>query len=233
MLKKLVGRYSFAELKPRVGDKIHLDLQNPRVRLMGQLVGFITGKSLLVAPQGSGLPTETLKEGSQVSVRMMSGNYISGFQTKVLRRFDRYLGFSVLEYPQTIEVRRIRTHTRVPVSLVGSIDEANEGQGTVEITWPLTVFCTDLSITGVALEAVSSLGKQGDRYYLTLRVDVAGVEQVLLLTMELRTVQPFGSVYQHGFQFIDLDEETHLLLVAYVYQQFLIEAGLMERKDER
>ena len=52
------------------------------------------------------------------------------------------------------------------------------------------------------------------------------------MPIELRNVHSTsvesGSVYNHGFKFFDLDEDTRLIVAAFVYQQFLIETGNLD-----
>ncbi len=55
---------------------------------------------------------------------------------------------------------------------------------------------------------------------------------MILTPVELRNLHrgsEAGSVViNHGFKFIDLDEDSRLILIAFTYQQFLVETGNLE-----
>ena len=96
----------------------------------------------------------------------------------------------------------------------------------------MNAYCSNISMKGACIDAPVALGKQGDKLFITTRFTVAGIDQVVLTPALIRNVQPQeGSVtpvVTHGLEFLDIDDDTHLILAGFVYQQFLIETGNLE-----
>ncbi|MDI3325490.1 flagellar brake protein [Pontibacterium granulatum] len=229
-LKKLPENPGLAELKPQVGEKIQLELRSPVGRISSKLLGYKEGVSLMVSASASGR-VPLVKEGQRLTARMITGNYIAAFSSRILKIQNTPFTYWHLEYPQQLEVRRIRKHTRVPVNLKVSLDEYEEGSSVVGV-WPCSGFCTDISLVGACVEVSSPLGNVGDRIFVTMRVSVAGIDQVVLAPIVIRNVHQIESepvnVYRHGVEFLELDEDTRLILASFVYQQFLIETGSID-----
>lgn len=227
-LEQLKNIRTLAELNPRIGEKVQVETRTPRARYSLQLLGYRENGSLMIsAPRNS----KAINEGALVNVRLMSGNFICGFSAKVLKINTSPFPYWHLEYPKDTEVRRIRSHTRVPVNLMVSMDEYEPGSG-LERDWPAQVFCSDISLKGAKVQSQSALGKVGDKLFFTSRFKVAGVDQVVLLPAEIRSMatadEGINKVLNHGLEFLEMDEETHLILTGFVYQQFLMETGHLE-----
>lgn len=227
-LEHLKSVKTLAELNPKIGEKVQIETRTPRGRYSVQLLGYRENVSMMVSAPRS---NNSINVGARVTVRLMSGNYICAFSAKVLKIQTSPFTYWHLEYPTDTEVRRIRSHTRVPVNLMVSIDEFEMGKG-LRLDWPVNAYCTDISIQGARIDAPVNLGKQGDKLFVTTRFQVAGVDQVVLTPAVIRSIQttPDGlnKVVSHGIEFLDLDDETHLILTGFVYQQFLIETGNLE-----
>ena len=62
------------------------------------------------------------------------------------------------------------------------------------------------------------------------------MEHVLLAPVEMRNIHNFGEdiglMYNQGMKFLDLDEDTRLIIAAFVYQQFLVETGNLDRTGQ-
>lgn len=227
-LEQLQSVRTLSELNPRIGEKVQIETRTPRGRYSVQLLGYRENGSMMVtAPRKS----VAINEGARVTVRLMSGNYICAFSARVLKIQTSPFAYWHLEYPTDTEVRRIRSHTRVPVNLMVSVDEFEPGKG-LRLDWPVNAYCKDISLKGACLEAPVTLGKQGEKLFVTTRFKVAGVDQVVLLSAQIRSVQQteggITKVVSHGIEFIDQDEESNLILAGFVYQQFLIETGHLE-----
>jgi len=227
-LEQIKNLRTLAELNPRIGEKVQIETRSPRGKFSVQLLGYREGSSIIVsAPKKSG----AVNEGARITVRLMSGNFICAFSAKVLKIQTIPYPHWHLEYPNETEVRRIRSYTRVPVNLVVSVDEYEVGTGLLH-DWPLTAMCKDISLKGACVNTSVALGKSGDKLFVTTRFKVAGVDQVVLTPAVIRSVsaseEGITKVVTHGLEFMELDEETHLMLAGFVYQQFLIETGHME-----
>ncbi|WP_286238014.1 flagellar brake protein [Neptuniibacter halophilus] len=227
-LEQLKTVRTLAELNPRIGEKVQIETRSPRGRYSVQLLGYRENGSMMVtAPRMNG----AINEGARVTVRLMSGNFICAFSARILKIQTAPFAYWHLEYPEDTEVRRIRSHTRVPVNLLVSVDEFETGKG-LRLDWPVNAYCSDISLKGACIDAPATLGKQGDKLFVTTRFKVAGVDQVVLAPALIRSVQPteggITKVVRHGVEFLELDDETHLILAGFVYQQFLIETGHLE-----
>ncbi|WP_415895956.1 flagellar brake protein [Neptuniibacter sp. PT34_22] len=227
-LAQLKSVRTLAELNPKVGEKVQIETRTPRGRYSVQLLGYRENGSMMVsAPRTS----NSINVGSRVTVRLMSGNFICAFSAKLLKIQTSPFAYWHLEYPTDTEVRRIRSHTRVPVNLMVSIDEFELGKG-LRLDWPINAYCKDISIKGACIDAPVTLGKKGDKLFVTTRFQVAGADQVVLTPVVIRSVQAaedgLTKVVSHGVEFEEMDDDTHLILAAFVYQQFLIETGNLE-----
>ncbi|MFW1677196.1 flagellar brake protein [Pontibacter sp. JAM-7] len=219
---------TLAELDPRPGARVQIETRSPSGRYQTTLIGMRESASLIVAAPRSGL---AINEGARLTARLMSGNFIAAFSSRLLKIAAQPYGYWHLEYPQQVEVRRLRRHTRVPVNLVISVDPYEE-QTTPQMHWPVTGYCNDLSVKGASVSTPTALGKVNDRLLLTFRLRVSDIDQVILIAAQIRNLQPqsgsVSSVVQHGLEFVDLDEDTRLMLTAFVYQQFLLETGHLD-----
>ncbi|MCV6589357.1 MAG: flagellar brake protein [Marinobacterium sp.] len=212
-------------LKPPIGTRLQLECPGSKERLSSQLLGYMEGSSVMVAtPQRAGKPLP-LKAGIQVTVRMITGTSICGFSTRLLCCYDSPAAHWHLAWPDELTHKRIRQHTRVPVNLVASVDEFIEGSLDCSSGWPRNLLCQNLSQSGANLLSKQPLGRPDDRLYLTLRLQVAGFDQVVMVPGIIRNVSPRTADYQYGVEFFDLDEDARLVLAGFVYQQCLLETG--------
>jgi len=220
-------KMTLASLKPPVGTRIQLECPGISGRLSSKLLGFQEGGSLMVAcPQHAG-KSVSLADGTQITVRLINGTSICGFSVKLLCSYEAPFAHWHLEYPEDVTHRRIRQQTRVPVNLIVSVDEFEEGTLDGSSQWPRNLLCNNISLTGASLLSKQPLGKVGDRLYLTLRVTVAAQDQVVLVPAVIRNLPAGGEGkdFQYGIEFFDLGEDARLVLAGFVYQQCLLETG--------
>jgi len=230
-LENFKAPLGLVDLKPAPGERLSIETRAPKARYSASLIGVLDGQSVLITPPKAGQRTALLNEGSQLTVRLMAGNRICAFNSKLVKVQHSPYGYWHLEYPEAVEIRRIRKHTRVPVQLFVSVDSYDD-HGGHHAELPCSALCTDISLEGACVEAKQKLGEVGDRLYLTLRINVAGIDQVMLAPVELRNVQPAeggaAKVVSHGIEFLELEEDSRLVLAGFVYQQFLHETGNLE-----
>lgn len=224
-------RLSFAQIAPPCGERIRLEVRSPHQRLGVQLIGFREPQSLLVsAPRASAV---VMHEGTRFTARMMSGNDLCSFETRLLQVQTRPYPYWHLEYPDSVEVRRIRAHARVPVVLSVRVEPddpmligADEAQAAI---------CRDISLQGAQLHSRQPLADVGERLFVTARVGVAGIDHLLLLPALVRNRQQIEngamSVFSHGVEFVELEEDTRLMLAGFVYEQQLRSLGLLEESE--
>ncbi|GAA0784369.1 flagellar brake protein [Marinobacterium sediminicola] len=219
---------TLAEIGPQPGEKIRLEVRSPHQRLMVQLLGLKEFQSVMVsAPRQQGT---VLMEGVRFTARLMSGNYLCTFETRLLQSQSRPFAYWHLEYPDRVEMHRIRAHTRVPIIL--SVRVEHDEPGMLVSNGSQSAICRDISLQGAQLECSQPLAQPGESLFVTARVQVAGIDHLLLLPAVVRNVQQLESglisAFTHGVEFVDLEEETRLVLAGFVYEQQLISLGELE-----
>ncbi len=230
MATLLKGRRSatLAEIAPASGEKIRLEVRSPNQRLMAQLLGYKEYQSVMVsAPRQQGV---VLHEGTRFTARLMSGNYLCTFESRLLQVQSRPFAYWHLEYPDQVEMQLIRAHTRVPIVLSVRVEPDEPGMLMPEESQ--SAICRDISLRGAQLESTRPLAQPGEGLFVTARVSVAGIDHLLLLPAVVRSLQQSESglisAFTQGVEFVDLEEETRLVLAAFVYEQQLIGLGEME-----
>lgn len=223
---------SLAELSPAIGEKIRLEIRSPRQRLGVQLIGMKEGQSLLVTVprlSGAGL----VHTGTRMTARMICGNYLCTFETRLLHIQSQPFSCWYLAYPRQIGLSRVRQHLRAPVNLV--VRTETDELALPGSTAAVNACCRELGLSGARVEAARSLGQPGDRLYLTARVSVAGLDHMLLLPARICSFYQSASgvlnAFSHEVEFIDLEEDTQLVLAGFIYQQLLLEAGYLEAME--
>lgn len=216
------------QLRPSPGDALRVETQLPKMRLNLRLIGMLEGEAVLVtAPARHITP---LTEGSPLQVRMLMGNRLCHFSSRLQRVQTQPFGHWILSWPDKIELSPLRAHSRVPVNLAVRI-EREELEGMSQMAW-----CSDLSLQGAAIDAGHPLARPGERLFITARISVAGIDHMLLLPARVKNLvtleQQSPRLFRHGVEFFDLEEEIRLVLAGFVYQQWLIETGYLDASEK-
>ena len=223
-----------SELRMQIGEPVRVEIKAPRARFTAKLLGYAVNGGLIISAPATTSNVPLINEGNIAHLRMIGGNRICSFNCKILKQYELPFGYWILEYPQQVEQQRIREHTRVPVRLMASMDDHDEMSERQDL--PASSLCIDISQGGACLQLPRALGEVGDRFYLTTRVQIGDIDQVLLAPVELRNVHSSaaeaGTLYNHGVKFFDLDEDTRLIISAFVYQQFLVETGNLDQNGQ-
>jgi len=217
----------FDELKLSVGERVRLETVSPRGRFSVRYLGAYSDRCLMVSVPVVNGTDKPLKEGVPVTLRLIALNRACAFKARVLRSQSTPVPMLFLDYPAAVEAVLVRKAPRVNSQVIISVDEAvpgNFGSG-----WPRPALCCDISLHGARIEASDQLGEVGDRLYVTARVRVGEVDQVLLVEGVIRNLEEVEDSFSdgfrmvHGIEFLDMDEETQLILTGFVYQQMLRE----------
>lgn len=220
---------TFIELAPATGSRVHVETRMPANRYVSRLLGYAEGNSIIIqAP----VTKDLINEGTRVIIKLASGNFICTFDARILKIQSAPLGYWHLEYPDSINVQQIRRGVRVPVNLKVSMDVFEEETQQQHLNWPITAYCKDISLKGACVNTSVLLGRQGDKLFMNTRFQVADIDQMILLPVCIRSIKvsegKLKKIISHNLEFIDIDEETRLILIAFVYQQALIENGLQD-----
>ena len=206
-----------------------MEMVSPRRKLALELLGFIEGKSLMVsAPKRSAGYSATNLEGVIIKVHIMLEGRICTFMSRVIKILPAPFSYWHLSYPKNIEVSNIRKNTRVELKLPVSI-EYQDPELALKKEIPNIVFCSDVSMKGMGIEAPSALGNPGDEFFVTLRLKLVGIDQMLLTSVVLRSCKMSApGVFVHGFQFQELEDESKVLIAAYIYKEILVKKGYID-----
>ncbi|MFT5707787.1 MAG: c-di-GMP-binding flagellar brake protein YcgR [Oceanospirillaceae bacterium] len=207
-------------------------MQSPRRKIGLELIGYIEGKSLLVtAPKKTMAFSASNIEGGVVKVHIMMQGKICTFMSRILKLMPEPYAYWHLAYPTNIEVSNIRKNARVSLKQPVSI-EYQDTKLADQNEIPNLVYCTDISLKGLGVEAPVPLGEIGDEFFITLRLKVAGVDQMLLVSVILRSSKMSqAGVYQHGFIFSDQEDDSKVLIAAYVYKEILVNLGYVDERE--
>ncbi|WP_421864895.1 flagellar brake protein [Motiliproteus sp.] len=217
----------FDELQLRVGDRIRIDSPNPRGRFTVRYLGAYPDQFLLVSMPVQHDVVKPLRSGTRVQLRFVALDRACVVNARVLKAVDEPQPMLWLSYPEQVEAARVRELPRVATDLIVSVDEAEPGH--FGGGWPRQALCSDLSLRGACIEAGDQLGEIGDGLLLTLRLQVDGIDQVLLLESRIRSLEEVedslagGYRMLHGVEFAAVDEDNRLVLAGFVYQQLLLE----------
>jgi hypothetical protein len=223
-LEQSADSLNLAQLRPLPGERLRVESRTPRSRFVSELIGYRVDGSVLIAAPRAGSLAVSVNLGSPVTVRLMAGNRICAFTSRLLRIQSQPFGYWHLEYPGEVEVRRIRNCTRVPVRLKIALDTEDDA-ATAQSGLPCSAFCTDISLQGACFETLGMIGQPGERLFVTLRIALAGIDQVLLVPVQIRNQQALATGFRYGVEFCDLEEDSRVMLAGFVYQQLLLETG--------
>jgi c-di-GMP-binding flagellar brake protein YcgR len=212
-------------LKLKTGDNIQVQLvadQND-TRYMVKVIGYEPNVSLLVStPRANGLPV-LLRDGQLVTVRLLTGNTVYGFESQILRICRIPFSYLHLSYPRTFESMVVRKAQRASANIIASVENSNRATDSSE---PFSAKISDLSVAGAMLDASMPMGEVGDAIMIRAKVQVAGMEKYLALAAVVRAVrvreasEPTGkALYHHGVEFQMLDPDDQLVLHGFVYEQ--------------
>lgn len=221
----------FADLSVPIGERIKLEVRSPRLRATAIYLGYLPERSILLAlPQrGTNLPSAA--EGSVVTARMIVADRACAFSSRIQKLQLQPFPTLFIEYPQAVEAVVVRYAPRVPVKLLVSLDEIE--QGSLGGRWPRQALCTDISLGGACIEADDLLGEAGDELLLTLRLPVGDVDQLLQLRCRIRNIEDLDDAISghfrvvHGVEFQSADDATRVALTGFVYQQQLRQQGMI------
>lgn len=205
----------------RVGDTLQLQFLNedPQRRHYVHVIGYFENHSLLVRTPVVDGKVMLVREGSIVNVRMMTGMYVYGFSSRILRTCSIPYPYLHLEYPRNLEQTVVRSAQRVQTNIVVSI-RVNNIEG-------FTGNIVDASTQGALLKCSDPIAKVGDHLTLTTRLTVGGISKYIGLKALVRNIHESSeengdsSGYLFGIQFQSMEDDDHILLQAFVYEQIL------------
>ncbi len=215
------------ELKLQVGEILQLQPRNDEAgrRMQVRVIGYLPGQSLIVTTPRSKGNVVIMREGQPFVGRMLVGNRIVGFATRVLRSCARPYPYLHLAYPEKLEQIVVRQAQRVQVRQFVSVGNENPAFTPQEHH---RAHAVDISTSGALVVANEALGEVGDRLLLTCAVKIGGTKKLLRIPSWLRNVHADNADklagedrYYHGIEFDVQDEQDVLALHGFVYEQIV------------
>ncbi len=212
----------FEDLKLEPGYPLQLQTNNAGQpeRYSCRMVGFLPGRSLLLSvPRVAGKYVK-FRPGQKLVARMMVENGIGIFACVVEAQTTEPYPILHVSYPEKVSFKGIRGATRVAVNQAVSVTPAVTDQPVVAGN------VADISISGARLELDAPIGEVGDRIRLQSKVTILDICRDLALDAVIRSRverstqeidDNLPAVY--GVEFVEHDEESLLLLYAYVFSQ--------------
>jgi len=209
-----------------VGDILQFQLkqQDDIQKLYIKLIGYLPGHSLVVtAPRHDGILVP-VKEGASVTVRLLSGNSVLGFDSSVIAVAGKPYPHLHIGCPVTTGKIVIRQAQRINGSLIMSVQIENIKDKSCK---PLPAKTTDISTSGALIESSVELGTEGELITIKARVNISGINEYLTIPAIIRNVRydrsktSGRSYYYHGVEFQILEQHDSMLLHGFVYEQMM------------
>ena len=221
---------SLQSVNPAIGSNVIIQIISPRRKVALQLIGFIEGKSLIVTPPKKAIAlSPSSLEGANVKVHIMLQSRICTFISRIVKIMPEPYNYWHIAYPSEIEVSNIRKNTRVELKMPVAI-EYKDSQLALAREIPNIALCTDISMQGMGVEAPCALGKKGDEFSVSMRLSLLDIDQLILCTIVLRSAKESEpGVFQHGFEFVNWDDDSKVLAAAYIYRTMLVNLGYLDK----
>lgn len=212
-----------ADLKLNIGDVLQLQYLDGEERLQVQVIGYLAGQSLIVTTPKMEGRVLMMREGQPFAVRILSGNRVVGFNTRVLRSHANPYPYMHLAYPEEMEQTVIRKAQRVTIKLHASVENDNPLFG---FDKPQPATLKDMSTAGALLDANQMLAEPEDEVVLSVVVTLGEMEKLLELPCKVRNVRSERGehgleVFHHGLEFLVLPEADTLVVHGFVYEQIV------------
>ncbi len=213
-------------LRLRVGDSLQIELltdigQSQAQRYAVKVIGYHTGKSIIITTPTTGDKVVLLRVGQLVNVRLFGAKRLIGFRSSILRTLFVPYPYLHLSYPQELSSVELRRNQRIPVQAICAVkNDSHPG------TDPIPAVIVDLSVSGALVESPKPLGALGNTIAIATRLSVARSERYLSLPGVIRSVQLMEKntppVHQYGIEFQTMSPDTSLVLHGFVYEQIVI-----------
>jgi len=192
-------------LNLQVGTTVQLQLDVPEEtpRHMVRVIGYVPGGSLVISTPTVNGKVQIVREGQAFKVRVLRGDSVVGFSSKVLVSTLKPYPHLHLSYPKDIEQIVVRNSARVSTRL------------------PCTVRNTK---SGAKLASRRSLGEASDMLQVNFRLQVTSQIEELSMVSDLKNcvermeTDENGKYLNHlsGVQFRAVNRFQQLLLHAWV-----------------
>lgn len=217
---------SLKECNLKIGAKVIIELSAPKRKVALQLLGVIEGKSLMLsAPKLKSSYAANKVEGSSANIHIMLPASIVTFVSQVTHVISTPFPYWHIAYPKKIDVSHMHKYESVSIHLPVAI-QARDKVLSQHVEIPNIVLCTRLSQCAVVIESPVSLADFGEEYFITLRINISDVDQMLATPVILKSSKEAEpGVFIHQLEFQALADESKVLIAAFLYKKILVEYG--------
>lgn len=219
-------KFSFEDMKLKPEDRLQLEppAQLARERFSVKVIGFLKGASMLVTIPitANGLRLQ-LMENEKVVMRSFSGQNAFGFASHIKKIIKLPYEYMHLTIPENIEGITVRKAPRVKTRIIASVHDSQSGEAGKQ-----SALISDISASGVSLEARQQLGEKGDVLNLAFRVLLHNIEAYLTVKGVVRAVLSSetadaakSGMIRHGIEFHELRPNDSVILQSMIYQQLI------------
>lgn len=214
-----VGAFPPSGIKPQIGERIQLRLldQNLQTYYSARLIGYIRNLSILVTRPTSAERPFIPTEGTQLEVRMVTGNNIYAFQSSIQRLCIAPAQYLHLDYPVEVRVQKLRKSPWARLNLGVTVTDA---RGTHE-----TARLVNLSADGAQLHAPPTLGKPGEALRISFHATLDELKTTLNLDATIMHIhapqtrrEAEANMVEYGIAFHDVTVEDMLWLKGLTYR---------------
>jgi len=216
-------------LNLQVGTTVQLQLDAPEEtpRHMVRVIGYLPGGSLVVATPTVNGKVQIIREGQTFNVRVLRGDSVVGFSSKVLVSTLKPYPHLHLAYPKELEQIVVRNSARVTTRLPCMIRNTRQPDAPEHFR---QVDIVDLSESGAKVASPVPLGEVSDMVQMNFRLKVIGQTEDISLVADLKNSMERlekddkGKRLIHlcGLQFRALNRFQQLLLHAWVMHQVAV-----------
>jgi c-di-GMP-binding flagellar brake protein YcgR len=205
------------DVRWHVGEQLYLQLpDNPSVRYIVKLIGFVKNKTVLITPPSVDGKLEFIRDGQTFIVRAFSGKKAYAFTAAAVKSVHSPHPYLHLSYPKQVRCTVVRQGARAEVNIIASVS-----LGVPERMGAATL--SDMSIGGASGMMKELLGKKGDKGRIKFKVFTVDHDEYLNVNAILRSVSAAeqGDGFKCGFEFVDLTPHEKVVLSAFVNQTLM------------
>lgn len=210
------------QLELQIGDSLQLQFvaDEQKRRHYAKVIGYLQGHSVLITTPRVEGNLMLIREDQVVIVRMMTGNQVYGFTTRILQSSLRPYAYLHLAYPKEMEHITVRKAERISINLIGSA-ETETADSKERIT--SSVLIHDISTSGAMIEMKQPLGDIGDVITLSCKIEVGGKEEYINIPCIIRNIihNDGDKTFKHGLEYQLLEQHEHFIIYGFVYEQML------------
>ena len=210
-------------LKHNIGDTLQLQFAHDKndERYYVKLIGYLKNKSILITtPRFDGVPLKITMDEKFI-IRMFSGNDAKVFSASAIHSSLRPYPHLHLTYPTDLQSITVRKAERVNCKLIVTVHNEEAGHSSDK---GKSSSMHDISTAGTQLFANDALGEVGNTITINVKVTIADIEQYLTIPGVIRRIVTSGDDndrFEHGVEFVELEDEVKLILLAFIYEQMM------------